>query len=73
MTAIVLRLIVLHSLGGHEVAINPAQVTSLHAKADDQNRLLADEVTCVVGLTDGKFVSVTETCAAVRAKIEELK
>jgi hypothetical protein len=71
MLLIVLHLIVLHTVDGHEVAINPEQVTSLTAgKPHQDNKLLANNVRCVVGLTDGKFVSVSESCAAVRQLLE---
>jgi hypothetical protein len=63
--------IMLHTIDGLEVSINPAQVTSLHAKRTDRpNNLLTDRAVCVVGLTDGKFVTVIEDCASVRAMIK---
>jgi hypothetical protein len=64
-------LIVLHAAGGREVTINPRQVTSMQAKVGEKNKLLTDDVNCVVGLTDGKFVSVVEPCAVVRRMLEE--
>jgi uncharacterized protein YlzI (FlbEa/FlbD family) len=63
-------LIVLHRVDGGEVAINPAHVTSLMAAAD-RSKIVTPGVHCVVGLTDGKYVFVTESCAQVRSKLEE--
>jgi len=72
LAAAAIRLIVLHQADGREIAINPAQVTSLYAALPGRpNRLVAPGSRCVVGLVDGKFASVIETCAAVRKLIED--
>jgi hypothetical protein len=68
------KLIGVHSLDGHEIAISPQQVTSLRAaRPHKPNELVAPHVHCLVGLTDGKFVSVTESCAEVREMLENAK
>lgn len=68
---IVLHLVVLHTVDGHEVAVNPEQVTSLHAaKPDEPNKVLVETVQCVIGFTNGKFVSVSEHCDVVRRLLE---
>jgi hypothetical protein len=72
VSLIELHLVVFHSVDGHEVAINPAQVTTMYAAKDDQeNRLFVDSVRCVIGLTDGKFVTVAENCNVVKRLLEE--
>lgn len=69
---VALHLVVLHSLDGREVHIAPEQVTSLHASKDDvPNKNIAGAVRCVVGLTDGKFVSVLERCDEVKRMLEQ--
>jgi len=69
--AATLQLIVLHQVDGREVAINPAQVTSLHAALPGKpNKIVVPGARCLVGLVDGKFAAVLETCAAVRQLIE---
>jgi len=74
LVLIVLHLIVMHTVDGREVSINPKQVTSLHgAKNGQGNQLLTGDVSCVVGLTDGKFISVAESCDAVRKLLEDAK
>lgn len=66
------HLIVLHSIDGHEVTIASRHVTSLRAARDDRpNELFKEDVSCVIGLVDGKFVTVAEKCSAVRQLIEE--
>jgi hypothetical protein len=72
--ALALHMVLLHRVDGGEVAINPAQVTVLHPTASStggSNKLLTKDVHCVVGLSDGKFVSVIEPCDLVRKLIEE--
>lgn len=68
---VAVSMIVLHTVDGHQVSINPALVTSLHAaKADQPNKLYTEAVRCVVGLADGKLVSVAEDCDTVQRMIE---
>jgi threonine dehydratase len=65
-------LIVLHSPDGHVVLVNPDGVTSMHsAIAGQKNQNISDKVRCLVNTTDGKFVSVIETCDAVRELIRQ--
>jgi hypothetical protein len=68
---VALHLVLLHAVDGREVSINPEMVTSLKAaKPGHDNALLTKEAHCVVGLGDGTFVSVVESCAAVRRVLE---
>jgi len=65
-------LVLLHGPNGHEILLNPATVTSMHSAIEGKaNELMTDEVKCVVNTTDGKFVSVVETCATVWALIRK--
>lgn len=66
---VALRFIPLHSVEGYIVMINPDMVTSLTARTGDP-KLLHHRVRCLIGLTDGRLVSVTETCEAVRKLME---
>jgi hypothetical protein len=73
-TLVLMGLIVLHTLDGNEVAINPQQVTSLHSgKPGQSSKLFVQGVNCVVGLTDGKFVSTIENCDQVLKMLEGAK
>jgi hypothetical protein len=74
LAVIALHLVIFHTVDGHEVAINPAQVTNMYGAKDDQeNKLFTNSVRCVIGLTDGKFVTVAESCDEVKRKLEEAK
>jgi hypothetical protein len=67
-----LHLILLHTVDGRETLVNPEQVTSLtHKSEGEPNKLLVDTVQCVVGFSNGKFVSVTEHCNEVQKRLEE--
>lgn len=71
---IVIELVVFHSVDGHEVAINPKQVSSITAaRPDVGNEVLVETVKCVIGMTNGKFHSVAETCDEVKRKLEAAK
>jgi hypothetical protein len=67
---IALALIILHRADGREVAINPPQVTSLRAPSGPLDRLAPYGAHCIVGLTDGKFIAVIETCKNVQQMLE---
>jgi hypothetical protein len=67
-------LILLHGPDGHEIRINPHEVTSLRsAKPGEEGKHFAEEVHCMVSLADGKFVTVVEQCADIQKLMEELK
>ena len=69
---IVLHLVLLHTVDGRETLVNPEQVTSVtHKDADEPNKVLVETVQCVIGFSNGKFVSVLEHCDEVRQKLEE--
>lgn len=60
-------LILLHGLDGHDIMVNPIQVTSMHAQLEGKpNEHVAEGAKCLINTTDGKFVSVIETCDKVR-------
>lgn len=67
--AALVALVVLHRVDGGEIAINPAQVTSLRSVPGSLQRHLAPS-RCLVGLTDGKHAAVLEDCAEVRRLLE---
>jgi hypothetical protein len=62
-------LVDLHTLHGHAVQINPLMVVSLREPQTQDKRVMHERVRCIVNFVDGKFITVVETCAAVRAKI----
>ena len=73
-SAFALALVLLHGPGGGIIHINPEAVTSLRAAPPDEtDKHFTDEARCMINLSDGKFVSVIETCEAVRSLIKEAK
>jgi hypothetical protein len=71
MLEVVAALVLLHGPGGREITLNPAAVTTMQASRDGvANTALAPDVKCLINTTDGKFVSVIETCEQVRELIK---
>lgn len=71
---VVLHLVLLHTVDGRDVLVNPEQVTSLtHSKDGEQNKVLVESVECVIGFTNGKFISVAEKCDKVKQLLEDAK
>jgi uncharacterized protein YlzI (FlbEa/FlbD family) len=73
-TAIVVHLVLLHTVDGRETFVNPEAVVSISShKAGEENKVLVESVQCVLGLSNGKIVSVLEHCDEVVQKLEEVK
>jgi hypothetical protein len=54
--------------------VNPKNVTTMRAAVPgEKNKRLAEEARCALNTTDGKFISVIETCEAVRSLIRQLE
>lgn len=69
---VVFALILLHGPDGREVDVSIDEITHLQCKMPDrENALFAPGVNTVVNLTDGRFVSVKETCNEVRNLITD--
>jgi len=62
-------LIVLHSATGVQIDINPNEITNLR-RPEPGNPSFTPDVKCMINLTDGKFVTVRETCEEVRRAID---
>lgn len=67
-----IELILVHMIDGREVQINPAEIVRMRTgrDEDDPKRQFPADVNCVIAFTDGKFLSVSETCSQVRELIE---
>ena len=60
-------LVLLHHPGGAEVIVNPRHITSMHSSVPGKdNEYLTTEARCMINTSDGKFLSVIETCDTVR-------
>jgi hypothetical protein len=72
LAAVVLKLVVFHSVEGREIAVDPYHVTAIQApkRAGEPGKLFVDTVHCIIALTDGKYVTVAEGCEEVKQKLE---
>jgi hypothetical protein len=66
--AFALSMVALNGAGGQTVYVNPLEITVITGPSVVQ---LAEHVHCVVGLTNGKFVSTEDDCDTVQAKIQQ--
>jgi len=74
MLEIAIVLILLHTVDGREIGINSNQVTSLQpTRTDGGAKMLTEKVSCIIALTDGKFVTVVEDCEQVLRLLEDTK
>ncbi len=71
-STLVYFLIVLHSVSGAVIEVNPALVTHLR-NPEKSNPSFIPGAHCMINMADGKYVTVTETCAEVRLLIERQK
>ena len=65
----ILVMIILHSATGTEIDLNTKAITNLR-NPEPSNPNFTPNVKCLVNMSDGKFVTVTETCAEVRKLME---
>ena len=71
---IAVRLVLLHTVDGRETYVNPDQVASMSShKTGEANKVLVESVECVLGLGNGKIVSVLEPCDDVKRLLEAAK
>ena len=71
MIDIAIVLILLHAPDGREIRVNPEQITSLRSASGEGNKYFTGEVHCMIGLADGKFVTVVEPCDRVQTILEQ--
>jgi len=62
-------LLYLHGLDSRVIIVNPDQITSMYSKKGP-NKQVTEKTECVINLTDGKFVSVLETCEEVNKQLK---
>lgn len=69
---ILLVLILLHGPDNYPVQINPEQITALRTERNvkEHERMYPKGGKCLISLTDGKNLAVTEDCDTVRRLIE---
>ena len=62
--------IMVHAPGGAAIEINPREMSSLRNRAEAEGHFHKD-VECVITMSNGKFIAVTETCDQVVRMVEE--
>jgi len=62
--------VLLHRVDGGEVFVNPAQITALNARTAAPNKHLIEQAQCAVGLSNGRMVSVLESCEQVKQLLD---
>jgi hypothetical protein len=67
---IAIHLILLHGLHGHVLYINPDEVVAI--RSPTQQSLIKEGFNCAIFTTDGKFVSVIETCDKVNGLLGQV-
>ena len=74
-TTMAALLLVLSTVDGHPVLVNPAHITSLRPARNvpEKDKFFPGGAQCMVNLADGKFVNVRETCDAIRSLLEGSK
>jgi hypothetical protein len=72
-TALALGLVLLHGPHGHKIYINPESVTTIRASPNEKNEHFTEAVRCLLNTSDGKFISVVETCEEVRELFQQRK
>jgi hypothetical protein len=64
----VLVMIILHSGSGTPIDLNVDAITNM--RNPEHGRHFSGNVRCQINMSDGKFVTVKETCAGVRRLME---
>ena len=67
-----LVMIILHSASGVEIDVNIATITNMRSP-EPGNKNFTPDVRCLINMSDGKFVTVRETCEEVRRAMEARK
>ena len=58
-------LILLHGATGNEIIVNTNEIVSMREGDGVHNQYVTQGVRCVINTTDGKFISVAETCSDI--------
>lgn len=70
MTPVLAAILMLHSVSGSEIDVNPKSIISMR-EARPNDSYFAEGVRCMINTSDGKFVTVVETCEEIRGLIRE--
>ena len=70
--ALALDLVHLTGLHHELIEVNPTEIVVIRSPRK-QSRLLPPEANCAIVTTDGKFISVLETCEEVDRRLEQVR
>jgi uncharacterized protein YlzI (FlbEa/FlbD family) len=66
--------ITVQTLDGRDVLINRHAIVTIGGpRSSTEQQLLTDKAVCMVTLSDGKYVTVVESCDTIRKRLEEQK
>ena len=73
IAAVLVALVILHRVDGGEVLVAPDHITSMHSKAlgAARDKLITGDARCIIWLSDGKQLSVLESCDRVKQLMNE--
>jgi hypothetical protein len=60
-------LLQVQGMNGQMIDINPREITNIQEPSD---KLLHEGVHCSIVMTNGKFISLSEECSSLRAKLK---
>jgi hypothetical protein len=66
--AIALELIFVHAPGGQEIELNSTEISSIRQPHETEEHF-ADDVHCVIIMSNGRLIGTAETCAEVIKQI----
>ena len=67
-----LVMVILHSATGVEIDVNTATITNMRSP-EPGHKNFSPTVRCLINMSDGKFVTVKETCEEVRRVMDARK
>jgi len=70
LVAATIQFVLVHTLDGRALLINPNQIVTFGEPRDKSQ--VTGGVRCVITLSDGKFVSVLNSCVSVKEQMEKV-
>lgn len=64
-------MIILHDPNGLTISVNPSEIATLRETRGKDATLIHESVRCVVGMSNGKWVSVVEPCDQIREAMKQ--
>lgn len=68
-----IALVALDGPGGQKIFVNPREVTSIREPRGMGQQHFAPGTRCVVFMSNGNILAVTESCSAIRDRLDEIE